>query len=60
MQNGARFVESYGSIQLKEQIRRSQLSEIWMYNMKHGKTIRSIVEVQSTAFVGCKLQMTWV
>ena len=53
-------MESYASMQLKEQIRRSQLSEIWMYNMKHGKTIRSIVEVQSTAVVGCKLQMTWV
>ena len=52
-------MESYASIQLKEQMRRSQLSGIWMYNMKHGKT-RSIVEVQSTAVVGCKLQMTWV
>ena len=53
-------MESYASIQLKEQIRRSQLADLWMYNMKRGKTIRSIVEVQSTAVVGCKLQMTWV
>ena len=53
-------MKSYASIQLKEQTRRSKLSEIWMYNMKHGKTIRSVVEVQSTAVVGCKLQMTLV